>query len=466
MHNNSVLWRSQRILRLRNLNPLHLNIQFTGVKEMASEIKKDNVVKENEKKVNQLGPFLVGLGAILLVVIFSIFILPHFIGLFAIILSPIIILTVAFLVLWFIWAPNMVIGTFIPEGYCVIITRGQEEGQFVKAMIKWKGCTIDGKYNIIEMKPGEKEMDYVGFWSRSHIGMNFYFWPFDRIFAYDLKWKQFTHDEKVVDRDEHLYRVLLKPYVYYIDIKNAEDKDKVPQNMGIVAEMKIVNPYKATFKIQNWYRAVSNLIIGDLRDFIRTKSYEELINSEKSKDSLNDMIWKQRIEIGLAKEIEENYGVKIIKLTVVEISPADPEYSRATLRKIIAEKNKAAIEVEADAEAIKRSKETMGLATRMFLDHTKMKEQTMVDLISSNPEEFEKKYGKMFNKCLDLVQREMALAKGRLIDVRTDTAGIKGGDPLLTLIAANSMFNNQSSGGKSTSKKRNKDDDDEEECPF
>ncbi|MFA5071826.1 MAG: SPFH domain-containing protein [Candidatus Pacearchaeota archaeon] len=432
--------------------------------EVQEEKKKEsNATSEGGvKKVDQTGPAFIGLSVLSLLIVCCIFVLPHFVGILGtIILSLIIIPIAAFLVLWFGLAPSMVIGTFIPEGYCIMITRGQEKGEFVKAMIKWKGHAINNNYDIVEMKSGEEEMDFSGFWDRSHFGMNFYFWPFDKVYSYDLEWKQFSHDEKVINKSEHLYYVLLKPYVYYIDIKNAEDKTKVPQNMGIVAEMRVVNPYKATFMIQNWYRAVSNLIIGDLRDFIRNKSYEELINPESGKSSLNEMIWDQITKNGLAKNIEDKYGVRIIKLTVVEIGPADDEYSRATLRKIIAEKNQEAIKVEAQSEAYKRSTETMGLATRMFLDHTKMEEETMKDLLLDNPEEFNRKYGEIFNKCLDLVQREMALAKGRFIDIRTDAAGVKGGDSLLALIAANSMLNNQSSstGGKSVSKKKDNEED-------
>lgn len=441
-------------------------VETTG-KKTEKETKKDGNIVDGEKgkKVDQTGPVFIGLTVLSALIFCCIFVLPHFIGgLGAIILSLIIIPIVAFIVLWFGLAPSMVIGTFIPEGYCIMITRGQEKGEFVKAMIKWKGHAINSNYDIVKMKPEEDEMDFVDFWGRSHLGMNFYFWPFDKVYSYDLEWKQFSHDEKVINKSEHLYYVLLKPYVYYIDIKNAEDKTKVPQNMGIVAEMMVVNPYKATFMIQNWYRAVSNLIIGDLRDFIRNKSYEELINPESGKSSLNEMIWDQITKNGLAKDIEDKYGVRIIKLTVVEIGPADEEYARATLRRIIAEKNQEAIKVEAQSEAFKRSTETMGLVTEMFLSRTKMTQDQLASHLSEDPENFEKKYGRIFTECIDFVQREMAINKGRFIDIRTDAAGVKGGDSLLALIAANSMLNNQSSstGGKSVSKKK----DNEEECPF
>jgi hypothetical protein len=446
LHNSIVLWRSQGILRLRNSETFTL--KYSGVKEMKKETRKevkkndDVSVEENAKKVDQVKPFFSGLFIILVIAILCILLSPWW-------LSVVVLPVSAFLVLWFIWAPSMIIGIFIPEGCCVIITRGQEGGQFVKAMIKYRGYTINDNFEIIG---GSEDDNETGFWNKSHLGMNFYLWPFDRVYAYTLEWKQFTHDEKVVKRKELLYRVLLKPYIYYIDIRKAEDKDKVPQKMGIIAEMRVTNIYKAIFRIQNWYRAVSNLIIGDLRDFIRTKSYEELINSQGT--SLNEMIWDQRINIsgGLAEKIEEKYGIEIIKLTVVEIGPDDEEYSRSTLRAIIAQKNQDAIKIEAGSVVIKRSAESMGLIMKTFALSVGKSEAEVASDYDNDPAGFEEKYGKRFAECVDLVQREMALSKGRFIDVRTDAAGIKGGDPLLALIAANSLmsnqFNRESSGQK------------------
>lgn len=411
--------------------------KYSGAKEMKKEARKevkksnDVSVEENVKKVDQIKPFFIGFFIILAVATLCIFFSSWL--LFTVILPASV-----FLVLWFIWAPAMIIGIFIPEGYCVIITKGQESGQFVKAMIKYRGYIINDNFEIVE---GSEKDNKTGFWNRSHLGMNFYLWPFNKVYTYTLEWKQFTHDERVIKRKELLYNVLLKPYIYYIDIKKAEDKDKVPQNMGVIVEMEPANVYKAIFRIQNWYRAVSNSIISDLRDFIRTKSYEELINSQGA--SLNKMIWDRISASGLIEEMEKKYGIRIIKLAVVEIDPADEEYSRSTLRAIIAQKNQDAIKIEAQSKIIERSAESMGLVMKTFAISIGKKEEEIAADYNKDPEAFEKKYGKRFADCLDLTQREMALNKGRFIDVRTDAAGVKGGDSLLALIAANNLMYDQ-----------------------
>jgi hypothetical protein len=60
-------------------------------------------------------------------------------------------------------------------------------------------------------------------------------------------------------------------------------------------------------------------------------------------------------------------------------------------------------------------------------------------LIKDEPEEFKRKYGEVFNRCLDFVQRKMALEAGSLVDVRSPDS--KGGVPdLLTVITTAKML--------------------------
>lgn len=264
----------------------HIYMQIFRKKEVIVMKKDDVVIEENtEKKVEQTKPFLNGL-AILLISLISILFPPWYL----------LIVPIFLLVLWFIWAPSMIMGIFIPEGYAVIICRGQENGSFVKAMANYKGYNIDEKGRVVEDNNVKK-------WA---LGIKFFWWPFDRVYSYSLEWKQYSQNEEVVHRKERLYRVLLKLYAYLIEVDDAEDKDKVPQKLRVVVPMQVIDVYKAAFKVQNWYRIVSNVIVGDLRDFIRTKSYEELISS--SNQNLNEMIGA-RLKL-LAPTIEENYGVK------------------------------------------------------------------------------------------------------------------------------------------------------------
>jgi hypothetical protein len=133
----------------------------------------------------------------------------------------------------------------------------------------------------------------------------------------------------------------------------------------------------------------------------------------------------------------------------------DEEYSRATLRAIIAQKNAEAIKVEAGAEAFKRSTETMGLVLSMLARLTGEKEEDLSSLLKNQPEDFEKKYGKKFAECLDLVQRAMALEKGKFADIRTPD--IKGGgttaDLISVVLAAKLLPDGGGGGAKTTNEK-------------
>jgi hypothetical protein len=111
--------------------------------------------------------------------------------------------TIAFLLVYFILAPNNCFFTFVKEGKAKFVVRGDK---FEKCLIQWEGHTFDyskdhpEKWNVI---PG-KERHILG-------GLRFYgLWPLFDIHIYKFRWTGVTEDGKIQHKEEWLDYILLK----------------------------------------------------------------------------------------------------------------------------------------------------------------------------------------------------------------------------------------------------------------
>ncbi|MDD5696502.1 MAG: SPFH/Band 7/PHB domain protein [Candidatus Pacebacteria bacterium] len=396
--------------------------------------KKDFSEKMNDLK-SDLSTFFQGLLIVLipLLILFAIFMAEMFsrtsilgIGIWHFVAC---IIVFAPIVLYFSWAKNNIFGTFIKEGYAVIIVEGDK---FFKAMIQYKDYGFDKDWNVLEINEENKDKIIKRPWYENLLGMSLFLWPVRKVYSYDFEWTKITEQSQTVHKSETLLHVLLKLYVYFIEVLEAEDKDNMPVSVGMAVEMKIINPYKALFKVQNWHRTVVNIIQGEVRDFIRRHSYDDLIarKEEKGEKPLGDEFFDLMKET--RKKFRDEYGVEVTKIKVSQIIPKK-EYLEATTRRIVAERNREAIEVEAQAAATKRGRELAGAVMHMLMEQTGLEEEPLKKLIKEDPSKFMEMYGELFKANLDLVQRQMALDKGGFIDIRVPEGSSNGG--LLELVA-------------------------------
>ena len=259
-----------------------------------------------------------------------------------ILLGILIIGLVTFLIIWFYLAPRNYWFTFVEEGRAKIVVRGDK---FEKALIQWTGHTFDyqkkveeDKWNVIE---GKEKWHPFG-------GLRYYgFWPIKALYSYRFQWTGVTEDGIVQHHPkEWLDYVLLKDDVYYFEVKQAEDRNLLPLDFGIVITLRVINPYKALFKIQNWLETVINRTQPAIRDIVGEREFKEMIAQEKElSDAIKDDIEKR----GLFKEFREDYGIEIKKTQIRTVSPPD-DYLQAALKKSVAERERERIVIEADAE--------------------------------------------------------------------------------------------------------------------
>jgi regulator of protease activity HflC (stomatin/prohibitin superfamily) len=396
-------------------------------------------VEEMQKKFGtEKKAFFRGLLFISVPVIIAI-ILVVFAGIAGGIIGAIIVLVSFFLVLYFIWAPSDVFGTFPEEGYATIIVRGLG---FRKAFLKIKGKGLDNNWEVIDSSVSTKKQ-------KEYMGMVVFFWPFDRLYVYKQRWIKYTEKEKSVDKEEVLRGALLKSYVYFIGLTGAEDLNNMPIDIGMAVEMKMVNPYKALFVIQNWYRGIANFIQGEIRNEIRKYGYSDLISLKKSQnqgDSL-DKIFQSHIS-SFYNDIKERFGIEIVNLKVVQLSPSDKEFIVASTRKTIAEFNKEATIVNADAQRYKRTAETIGPVIDMLKERTGLTEAQIQEQMRDFPKEFQEKYGDVIKNALELVK--IQIAGDKYVKIETSAGGSEGSNPLLELIALSQVLMSGKQGGSKT----------------
>jgi len=248
-----------------------------------------------------------------------------------------------FLVIYFWLAPTNRWFTFVKEGTAKIVVRGDK---FEKALIQWEGRTFEytaksaERWLVVEENEKRKEPWHpLG-------GFRFYgFWPILDIYIYNFKWSGVTEDSQVVHHPkEPMDYILVRDDVFWAKVEEAEDINLLPLTIELVLTIRIVNPYKALFNIQNWLETVINRIKPTVRDVTTQKEYKEWIGQP---EAMGETIY-QRAEETL-KEFRETYGVDVRKIQVKKIDPP-PDYRRETLAPYLAELERQATVTKAEGE--------------------------------------------------------------------------------------------------------------------
>lgn len=265
-----------------------------------------------------------------------------------------------FIAIYFWWAPNNLFFTFVPEGRAKIVVRGDA---FKRALFQWEDHDLARHpsdsielWDVVE-RPDQRRH----FWG----GLRLYgLWPLDDIYLYGFAWTNVLQDGTVQKHPKQtIDYILVKVDVYWAQVKKAEDKKMLPLDVELVLTIRVVNPYKALFRVQNWLETAINRIEPAVRDAITEDTYENWISKEKD---LADRIISDRETQELLKELRSSFGVEVMAIEVRSINPTTAELDearKATLKKYLAEKERDAIVVTADAEG-KRIKTVYDMVQR------------------------------------------------------------------------------------------------------
>jgi len=184
------------------------------------------------------------------------------------------------------------------------------------------------------------------------------------IYRHKFKWASFEQVgedgnlvQKVIPHEDEIDFILVQDDVYYSFVREAETKGMVPVTVEMLLTIRIVNPYRALFRVQDWLEATQNQIKSALRDFVATKTFEELVAQRESAAVRQEDIEKEFnnfLKVSQIDEfLEENYGVRLRKAGLVNIDAAGDRgesYVAAATKKWEAEREKERIETIAAAE--------------------------------------------------------------------------------------------------------------------
>jgi len=189
------------------------------------------------------------------------------------------IIIVIFLLIWYWLSPTNRWFTFVKEGTAKIVVRGDA---FEKALIQWNGHTFDDGWNVIEDGKEKNGKIYMEPW---HIfgGLRYYgFYPIKDIYGYWFKWSGVTENGEIVNHPrEYLDYSILKDDVYWMKVEQAEDKNLLPLDLELILTIRIINPRKAHFNVQNWLETVINRSKPAVRDVITNDKYANWIKGRK-----------------------------------------------------------------------------------------------------------------------------------------------------------------------------------------
>jgi len=120
--------------------------------------------------------------------------------------------------------------------------------------------------------------------------------------------------------------------------------------MQLLLTIRIINPYKALFRVQNWLEAVQNQTKPALRGFAAGKKYKELIGKKEEIERESDDFLKVS---KIHRYVEKNYGSRLKRVGLVSINLSGERgkaYLEASTKQYEADREKDRIQTLADAD--------------------------------------------------------------------------------------------------------------------
>ncbi len=238
---------------------------------------------------------------------------------------------------WNVWGEQNLFFTFIGENRAKIVMKGYA---FHKVLLQKQDSKVSEKDDPVqEIISGDivKDPDYK---KRSDF-VYYGFWPIYDIHTYHFKWKGANGKEgdKIIDY------ILTKTVQYLFALDRVEDKEGFPLELECLLDVRVINPHLTLFNIPNWLDMTVNHVHKRTRELIGSKAFKTWANNPvKAQKGLYD-----KIEADQERLFHRTLGVVIENVGILDINPS--RHRDILLKESIAKKSRAAILVEADAEA-------------------------------------------------------------------------------------------------------------------
>lgn len=160
-------------------------------------------------------------------------------------------------------------------------------------------------------------------------------WPFYQIYKYEFKWTSLrgqlpqTFDESGVKREQSRIKtidyILVRQETYQLELAGIEDKDLIPIDIKIVWTVRIINPFKAMFRVQEWLETSSDRLMAYVRREFAVTTWREFQSIGRNSDSLKQLLQS------ILDELKKLYGVETIGIEIIELTPP-PQFAQAAER--------------------------------------------------------------------------------------------------------------------------------------
>lgn len=257
--------------------------------------------------------------------------------------------------------------TFVEEGTAKAVVRN---GRFAMCVMSYSGHMFRqdaGTPSIVQ----EDNWDIVQFDPKTSKSRRYLpllknvrwtgLYPFSEVHNYRFSWTSLEEtDSGTVGnlvknfkyKEENIDYILVQDDIYVTRIETAECADNIPLNLVVLVGGRVVNPYKALFRVERWLEATLNVVGTRMRNFVADRTYAEVrqiastkaadVDDESSKvlDTFFDTV---------KKKIEKDWGFHISFVQVYSVDPGSElaaEFIQASTQLYVAQQKAEANKVE------------------------------------------------------------------------------------------------------------------------
>lgn len=275
-------------------------------------------------------------------------------------------------------AKHNILWTLVNEGTAKAVMKFKK---FQRIVMAYKGYNLNPE--TWEVEEAEKDKKFLSRSGLKWVGIPFIY----SVYQYEFRWTSFEQAEEkgkliqkaIVHPGEKIDYILVQDDVYYTFIREAETSGMVPVDVDLLLTIRIMNPYKALFRVQNWLEATQNQLKPVLRSYVSNKTFTELIQrkegaareieellvgvlelNEKTREEKTQEEQKEQEEQKkISQYLEQHYGVRIKRVGLAIIDPAGERgkaYQEAASKEWEAQKEREKINQLADADVERMDK--------------------------------------------------------------------------------------------------------------
>jgi len=216
----------------------------------------------------------------------------------------VILIPIGIIGLVWLMAKNDFLFTFVEEGTAKVIMKFDA---FHRIIMQYQNCTCreGDDWEILLSPKKSKKRFFDGkkkFWGGlCWIGIPGIY----SIYSYWFRWAtvktQKKPGEQIDRREEKLWHIFVKDYLYLAEIFEAETKSLVPLDISFLITARVVNPYKALFRIHDWANVIVARMEAYFRQYVGNTEYQDIV---KNKQQMGGQIMEALGETGMLEEPE------------------------------------------------------------------------------------------------------------------------------------------------------------------